>query len=143
MESYSSTLDLLPDQFSGVLDGRQRVRELVSHLHTTVPIVSKCKKIPLTMPTGSPAAALMASFGVVPGEGAYVCLQSSAKGGDGSPLVQGVTRAESGVFGVSQFLDSYLYGREPSKLDDAAAVGEMPQEERVEADEPAELKAKL
>ena len=58
----------------------------------------------------------MAKFGVVPSRGAYAYLQSSAMGGYGSALVQGVT--------------------------DTARV-ERSQEGGVEADEPAEMKAKL
>ena len=94
------------------------------------------------MPTGSAAAALMARFGVVPSRGAYAFLQSSTMGGYGSAFVQEVTRAVSGVLGASQGLNSYMHGWEPSKVDDAA-VGQKPQKERLEADEPAELKAKL
>lgn len=94
------------------------------------------------MPTGSAAAALMARFGLVPSRGAYAYLQSSAMGGYGSALVRGVTRAGPGVFEASQWLNSYLHGREPSQADNTA-VGERPQEGGVEADEPAEMKAKL
>lgn len=63
-------------------------------------------------------------------------------GGYGSALVQGVTRAGSGVLGGSQWLNSYLHGRETSKADDTARV-ERSQEGGVKADEPAEMKAKL
>jgi hypothetical protein len=77
------------------------------------------------MPTGSAAAALMAKFGVGPSRAAYAYLQSSAMGGYGSPLVQGLTRAGSVVLGASPWLNSHMHGREPSKVDDAA-VGERP-----------------
>ncbi len=141
MESCSSTPVLLPDQFSGVLGGRQLVRELVTNLSTTVPIVPKCKP-QLIVSIGSAAAALMAKFGVVPSRGAYAYLQSSAMGGYGSALVQGVTRAGSAVFGASQWLNSYLHGWELSKANDTARV-ESSREGGVEVDEPAEMKAKL
>ena len=94
------------------------------------------------MSTGSAAAALMARFGVVPSRGAYAYIQSSAMGGYGSALVQGVTRAGSGVLEGSQWLSSYLHGRETSKADDSAGV-KRPQEGGAEVDEPAEMKAKL
>lgn len=84
----------------------------------------------------------MAKFGVVPSRGAYAYLQSSAMGGYGSALVQGVTRAGSGVLGGSQWLNSYLHGRETNKAVDTVGVG-RPQEGRVELDEPAEMKVKL
>lgn len=84
----------------------------------------------------------MAKFGVVPGRGAYAFLQSSAMGGYGSALVQGVTRAGSGVIEASQWLNSYLHRQEPSKTDNTAG-GERPQESGVEADEPVEMKAEL
>ena len=84
----------------------------------------------------------MAKFGVVPSRSAYAYLQSSAMGGYGSALVQGVTRAWSGVFEGSLWLNSYLHGREPSNADDTARM-ETPQQGAVEADESAELKAKL
>lgn len=106
------------------------------------------------MPTASAAAALMAKFGLVPSQGAYAYLQSSAMGGYGGALVQGVTRAGSGVVGASQWLNSY-YRRgqvEPSKVeDDDAAAADVGEEattrgERVVevvVDEPATMKAKL
>ena len=84
----------------------------------------------------------MAKFRVVPSRGAYAYLQSSAMGGYGSALVQGLTRAGSGVLGGSQWLNSYLHGRETSKADDTAGV-ERPQDGGLEVDEPAEMKAKL
>ena len=84
----------------------------------------------------------MAKFGVGPSRGAYAYLQSSDMSGYGSALVRGVTRAGSGVLGGSQWLNSYLHGRETSMVDDTAGV-ERSQEGGVEVDEPAEMKAKL
>lgn len=109
---------------------------------STLPYLVSKYKSPLTISTGSAAAALMAKFGLVPSHGAYAYLQSSAMGGYGSALVQGLTRAGSGVVGGSQWLNSYLHGRKTSKADDTAGV-ERSQEGGVEVDEPAELKAKL
>lgn len=57
----------------------------------------------------------MAKFGVVPSKGAYAYLQSTAMGGYGSPVVQGLTRAGSGLLEGSQWLNKYLHGRETQK----------------------------
>ena len=86
----------------------------------------------------------MAKFGVGPSRGAYAYLQSSAMGGYGSALVQGLTRAGSGVVGGSQWLNSYLHALETSKADDDTAGTKRPQEGGVvEVDEPAEMKTEL
>lgn len=66
----------------------------------------------LMISTGSAAAALMAKFGVVPSKGAYAYLQSAAMGGYGSAVIQGVTRAGSGLFGGAQWLNQYLHRQE-------------------------------
>lgn len=94
------------------------------------------------MSIGSAAAALMARFGVVPSRSAYAYLQSSAMGGYGSGLVQGVTRVGSGVLGGLQSLNSYLHGRGTDKVDDSAGVERL-QKGGAEVGEPAEMKVKL
>lgn len=65
----------------------------------------------------------MSKFGVVPSKGAYAYLQSAAMGGYGGAMVQGVTRAGSGLLGGAQWLNQYLHGREMSRADIAAEVG--------------------
>jgi hypothetical protein len=94
------------------------------------------------MPIGSAAAALMGKLGVVSGRSAYAYIQSSAMGGYGSALVQGVTRAGSGAFEASLWLNPYQHGPESSKVDDIAG-GERSQEGGVEADKLAKVQAKL
>jgi hypothetical protein len=63
-------------------------------------------------------------------------------GGYDSELIQEVTRAGSEILGGSQWLNSYLHGRETNKADDTARV-KRSQEGVVKADEPAEMKAKF
>lgn len=55
---------------------------------------------------GSTEAALMAKFGAVPSRGGYAIFQSSAMGGYGRAVVQGVTRAGSVAFGASELVTS-------------------------------------
>lgn len=84
----------------------------------------------------------MAKFGVVSSRGAYAFLQSSAMGGYGSALVQGVARVGSGILGSSQWLNAYLQERGTSKIDDTAELKRR-QEGEGKVDEPAKVKANL
>jgi hypothetical protein len=84
----------------------------------------------------------MGKLGVIPSRSAYAYLQSSAMGGYGNALVQGVTRAGSGVFEASHWLNSYQHGPEPSKVEDIAG-SERSQAGGVETDEPVKVQAKL
>jgi hypothetical protein len=80
---------------------------------------SECLSL-LTISLGSEAAALMTKFGVVPSRGAYAYLQSSAMGGYGSTLVQGVTRARSVALEALDWLTSYWHGAKANEMDDSA-----------------------
>lgn len=59
----------------------------------------------------------MAKVGALPSGGLFAYLQSTAMGGYGVPVVQGVTRAGSAVVVASNWLISYWHGPKPKKGD--------------------------